>query len=269
MRALSWVLVAASAAFLLVLGVVAVAPALLWPVDPLSTGSAAFQPPTAEHPFGTDQSGRDVLARVLAGARISLSIGFGATAAALAAGVIIGTAAGFASRSVDGVLSRAIEVVMAFPEFLLALVVVAILGPGPVGVAVAIGIAATPAYARVARANTLVARRAGAVTAARVLGVGPVRSAVRHVVPAVFGPVAAMATIGIGMAIVTAAGLGFLGLGAAPPTPEWGLMLSDGRNHLGRAWWISLFPGLAIVGTVLATGIVGRRLRRAAGTGAI
>jgi len=257
----------ACVAFLALLVLAALAPTLLWPLDPLSTGPA-FLPPGPEHPFGTDQSGRDVLARVLAGARISLAVGFGATAAALLLGTIVGTASGFAGRGVDGVLTKAIEVVTAFPEFLLALVVIAIIGPGPVGVAVAIGIAAVPAYARVSRASTLVARRGGAVLAARALGVHPVRIATSHVVPTVLGPVAAMATIGVGMAIVTAAGLGFLGLGAAPPTPEWGLILGEGRNHLGRGWWISLFPGLAITATVVATSVVGRRLRRGGGTAA-
>lgn len=251
--------------YLLVVLLAALVPGAFWPLDPLATAFPAFEAPSLAHPFGTDQSGRDVLARVLAGARISLAVGFGATAAALLAGLALGTASGFAGRGVDGVLTRAVEIVMAFPEFLLALVVVAIVGPGPVGVAVAIGIAAVPAYARVARAGTLSARGGGSVTAARVLGVGPLSAALRHVVPAILGPVAAMATIGVGMAIVTAAGLGFLGLGAAPPTPEWGLMLGDGRNHLGRAWWISLFPGLAITTTVLATSVIGRQLRSAAG----
>jgi peptide/nickel transport system permease protein len=249
--------------FALLLVVAAIAPTLLWPLDPLATDPAiAFSAPSAEHPFGTDQSGRDVLARVLAGTRLSLAVGVGATAVALLLGLLIGTASGFAGRGVDTVLTRAVEVITAFPEFLLALVIVAIIGPGPLGVAVAISIAAVPAYARVARASTLVARRAGHVTAARVLGVGPVTAALRHVVPTVMGPLAAMATIGVGMAIVTAAGLAFLGLGAPPPTPEWGLILGDGRNHLARAWWIALFPGLAITATVLATNVLGRRLRR-------
>lgn len=257
----------AAAAFVLVLVVAAIAPMLLWPLDPLATDpAAAFSAPSAEHPFGTDQSGRDVLARVLAGTRLSLAVGLGATAVAMLLGLLIGTVSGFAGRGVDGVLTRAVEVITAFPEFLLALVIVAIIGPGPLGVAVAISIAAVPAYARVARAGTLVARRAGHVTAARVLGVGPVRTAWRHIVPTVMGPIAAMATIGVGMAIVTAAGLAFLGLGAQPPTPEWGLILGDGRNHLGRAWWIALFPGLAITATVLATNVLGRRLRARGGS---
>lgn len=263
MRAVQRVVLVAAILVAVVLVVAAIAPTLLWPLDPLATDpGGAFAPPSPEHPFGTDQSGRDVLARVLAGTRLSLGVGLAATAAALVVGLAIGTASGFAGRGVDSVLTRAIEVVTAFPEFLLALVIVAIIGPGPLGVAVAISIAAVPAYARVARAGTLSARRAGHVTAARVLGVGSVRTAWRHVVPTVMGPLLAMATIGVGMAIVTAAGLAFLGLGAQPPTPEWGLILDDGRNHLGRAWWIALFPGIAITVTVLATSVIGRAARR-------
>ena len=250
-------------AVVLLLVVAAIAPTLLWPLDPLATDSTmAFLPPSAAHPFGTDQSGRDVLARVLAGTRLSLAVGVGATAVALVVGLLIGTMSGVAGRGVDGALTRGVEVITAFPEFLLALVIVAIIGPGVFGVAVAISIAAVPAYARVARAGTLVARRAGHVTAARVLGVGPVRVVWRHVVPSGRGPLVAMAAIGVGMAIVTAAGLAFLGLGAPPPTPEWGQILGDGRNHLARAWWISLFPGLVITATVLATNVLGRHLRR-------
>lgn len=265
MKALARVELAAAILVATLLVIAAIAPTLLWPLDPLATDpSAALAPPSAAHPFGTDQSGRDVLARVLAGTRLSLAVGLGATIAALVVGLLIGTASGFAGRGVDSVLTRVIEVVTAFPEFLLALVIVAIIGPGPIGVAVAISIAAVPAYARVARAATLSARRAGHVTAARVLGVGAVRTAWRHVVPEVMGPLVAMGTIGVGMAIVTAAGLAFLGLGAPPPTPDWGLILDDGRNLLGRAWWITLFPGITITVTVLATSVIGRRVRRRA-----
>lgn len=253
----------AASGMLVLLALAALIPQVLWPLDPLLVNTAqAFQPPSAEHPFGTDQSGRDVLARVLHGAAPSLSIGLGATALALTAGGLIGAFAGLGTRGVDGVLSRAVEVLMAFPEFLLALVLIAIIGPGPTGLLAAVALAATPAYARVARSRTLVAREAGYVTASRVLGVSPARVAVRHVFPQVISPLIVMAILGFGTAIVSAAGLSFLGLGPQPPSPEWGLMLSEGKNHLGRAWWTVVFPGLAIMVTVLSTSVLGTALRR-------
>lgn len=249
-------------AFLAVLLVAGIAPWLFSPLDPLVTSAPeALQPPSATHPFGTDQSGRDVLARVLWGARHSLIVGFGATLAALVAGTIIGVLAGLAPRWLDGVVARAIEVLMAFPEFLVALVVIAITGPGEAGIIVAVAFAALPAYARVARVETLVVRRSGYVRSARALGVGPAATVLRHIVPNILGPLIVMGTIGVGTAIVSAAGLSFLGLGPAPPTPEWGVILSEGRNFLATAWWIAVFPGLAITATVIATNTVGRWLR--------
>src|SRR5690606_27046565 len=205
--------------------------------------------------------GRDVLARVLWGARHSLIVGFGATLVAVVAGLIIGVASGLAPRWLDGIIARAIEVLMAFPEFLVALVVIAITGPGETGIIVAVASAALPAYARVARVETLVVRRAGFVRSARALGVPAFATVVRHIVPNMIGPLIVMATIGVGTAIVSAAGLSFLGLGPVPPTPEWGVILSEGRNFLGTAWWIAVFPGLTITLTVIATNTVGRWMR--------
>lgn len=253
-------------AFLAMLIVAGLAPWLFSPLDPLMTSAHdALQGPTAAHPFGTDQSGRDVLARVLWGARHSLIVGFGATAAALIIGIIIGVLAGLSPRWLDGIIARAIEVLMAFPEFLVALVVIAITGPGEGGIIVAVAFAALPAYARVARVETLIVRRTGYVRSARALGVAPVATVVRHIVPNILGPLIVMATIGVGTAIVSAAGLSFLGLGPAPPTPEWGVILSEGRNFLNTAWWIAVFPGLAITATVIATNTLGRWLREHTG----
>lgn len=249
-------------AFLAVLLVAALAPWLFSPVDPLLTsGPDALRSPSAAHPFGTDQSGRDVFARVLWGARYSLIVGFGATLSAVIAGLIIGVASGLAPRWLDGAIARAIEVLMAFPEFLVALVVIAITGPGEVGIIVAVAFAALPAYARVARVETLVIKRAGFVRSARALGVPAFATVARHIVPNMIGPLIVMATIGVGTAIVSAAGLSFLGLGPVPPTPEWGVILSEGRNFLNTAWWIAVFPGLTITITVIATNTVGRWLR--------
>jgi peptide/nickel transport system permease protein len=249
-------------AFLLVLVVATVAPGLFTAASPLQTDVAhALQAPSLGHPFGTDQAGRDVFSRVLYGSRYSLAIGFGATVIALLAGLVIGALAGVLRRVGDSALSRAIEVVMAFPEFLLALIVIAVIGPGEVSLLVAVAIAVVPAYARVARAQTHVVKRAGYVEAARTLGVSRAITVLRHVVPNTLGPLLVMATMGIGTAITAAAGLSFLGLGPKPPTPEWGLILAGGRNFLASAWWIAVFPGLVITATVIATSTLGRYLQ--------
>ena len=247
---------------LLVVAVVALWPALATSSSPLETdASATLQPPSADHFFGTDQSGRDVFSRVVHGAQYSLAIGLGATTVSLAFGVLLGVTAALGTRMVDGILSRIIDVLMAFPEFLLALVVIAVVGPGEASIPLAVALAATPAYARVARAETLVVAQAGYVRASTSLGVrrGPIIR--RHIIPNAAGPLLVMATIGVGTAIVTAAGLSFLGLGAQPPTPEWGIILSEGRNFLGTAWWIAVFPGLAITVTVVCISVLGRHLR--------
>lgn len=254
--------VIAASLFLVALVVAGLVPWLFSPLDPLLTsGPEALQGPSGQHPFGTDQSGRDVFSRVIWGARHSLIVGFGATLAAVTLGLIVGVLSGLAPGWVDGVISRALEVLMAFPEFLIALVVIAITGPGESGIIVAVAFAALPAYARVARVETLVVRRAGFVRSARALGLPAFDTVVKHIVPNILGPVLVMATIGVGTAIVAAAGLSFLGLGPVPPTPEWGVILSEGRNFLNTAWWIAVFPGLAITATVIATSTLGRWLR--------
>lgn len=242
--------------------IAAVAPSWLTSLDPLETDPrAALEPPSASHLFGTDQSGRDVFSRVVFGARYSLAVGFGATAIAVLLGVAIGLAAALGPRLLRGFLGRSIDVLMAFPEFLLALLVIAVLGAGEASIPVAVALAALPAYARVARSETLVVAQAGYIRSARALGVSPGALLIRHIVPNIVGPIRVMATIGIGTAIVTASGLSFLGLGAQPPTPEWGVILSEGRNFLATAWWISVFPGLAITATVVSVSVIGRFLR--------
>jgi peptide/nickel transport system permease protein len=245
-----------------VIAVAAVAPAWLATADPLATDvRATLRPPSAEHWFGTDQSGRDVYSRVVHAAGRSVGIGLLATGVALVVGVVAGSLSALAPRGIDAAAMRVVDVLMAFPEFLVALIVVAILGPGPVNVALAVMIAAVPVYVRLARSETRTQRLAEHVEAARVLGVPAPLVHVRHVLPAVVGTVSVLATIGIGTSILAAAGLSFLGLGPAEPTPEWGLMLSAGRNLLVQAPWVAVFPGLAITATVLAISIVGRSLR--------
>jgi len=254
--------VVVASAFLAVLLFAALLPGVLAPLDPLDAEiSQSLQGPSAAHLFGTDQSGRDVFSRVVYGARYSLLVGFGASAIALAVGLLIGLVSGLAPRPVDAVLGRIIVVAMAFPEFLLALLVIAIVGPGETSLVVAIALAAIPAYARVSRSQTLVVASSSYVRSATALGVPRLVAIVRHVIPNTLGPLLVMATIGVGTAVVSAAGLSFLGLGPAAPTPEWGVILSEGRNLLDRAPWVAVFPGLVITATVISTSVVGRAAR--------
>lgn len=255
-------LLIAACAVLAVIACASAFPAVIATHDPLLTDvRGALLPPSPEHWFGTDQSGRDVYSRVVFGAGRSVGIGLLATAIALIGGLVVGALAGTAPRAVDGVLMRVNDVLMAFPEFLVALVVIAVLGPGPVNVAIAVTLAAVPVYVRLARTQTRTLRIAEHVEAAVILGVPRALAFWRHVVPGVVGALSVLATIGIGSSILAASGLSFLGLGPAEPTPEWGLMLAGGRNVLGQAWWISVFPGAAITLTVVAATIVGRMLR--------
>ncbi|MFI6789945.1 ABC transporter permease [Nonomuraea sp. NPDC050383] len=249
--------------FLAVLAVAVAAPGLVAGADPLAADPLrALAPPGAGHLLGTDHLGRDVLARVVHGARHSLSIGVLATAVAVTAGVLLGLAAGLAHRWAGEALARAFDVLSTFPELLLALLVVAVTGPGTVNVVLAIGIAQIPTYARVVRAQTFVVRRSGYVEQAVTFGHSRGRIVARHVLPNALGPIPVLATLGLGQAIVAASGLSFLGMGPQPPAAEWGAMLSEARNYLRVAWWEALFPGLAVTLTVVCVTVVGRRLQR-------
>ncbi|PPF41088.1 MULTISPECIES: ABC transporter permease [unclassified Rathayibacter] len=253
-----------AAVFVVLLLLAAVAPGLLAPSDPLAVAPRdAFTPPGAAHLLGTDESGRDVLSRLIAGAGASLLIGASATAIGLVLGAVLGVVAAFGGRVVDGVIGRVLEVLFAFPALLLALLVIVVTGPGVVPATIAVGLSTAPGYARILRTQLLGIRDSGYVEAARVLGHGPVRILVRHVLPNTFGPLAVLATLGVGQAIVWASALSYLGLGAEPPAPEWGAMLSAGRTYLASAWWLTVFPGLAIVLTTIATTVLGGRLRGA------
>lgn len=248
--------------------------AMLWPQvltqrDPLDVNLAvALQGPSLEHLFGTDQTGRDVFTRVVYGARASIGVGLIATGAALIAGLVLGTLIGLAPRWLDAVLMRIVDLLLAVPEFVLALIIVAVLGPGAVNIAFAVTLSVVPVYIRLARVHTRSLRQAEYVTSARLLGIGSVRVLSRHVMPTVLSRLSVLATIGVGTAILSAAGLSFLGLGVTEPAPEWGLMLSGGRNELATAWWIAVFPGLAITAVVIATSVLGRYLRRLTEEGA-
>jgi len=254
-------------AFVLFLGVATVAPGLLSSIDPNAINAReAFQGPSVEHWFGTDESGRDVYSRVVAGTSTSLLIGISATAIGLTLGLLLGVLAGFGGRALDFTVNRTIEVLFAFPGLLLALLVIVIAGPGPVTATIAVGLSTAPGYARIIRGQLVSIRSSGYVESARVLGHGPRRILGRHILPNALAPLLVLATLGIGQAVVWAAALSYLGLGAQPPSAEWGAMLSAGRTYIGTAWWLTVSPGLMIVLTTIATTVLGRSLtRRTAG----
>lgn len=255
--------VALGLAFLGLLTVAAVAPGLLTSHDPLEISTAgAFVPPGAEHLLGTDQSGRDVLARMVYGARSSLVMGLGATAIAVALGSAIGLLAGLANRYVEGAVMRLIDVALSIPDLLLALVVITLLGTGTVNALFAVAFASVPYYARMIRAQTHVVRDATYVEAATALGLRRSTVIRRHILPNAFKPLVVLATIGVGNAIGAGASLSFLGLGTKPPAPEWGNMLSLGIQYISNDPSMVIVPGLAITLTVLSVTVVGRDLRR-------
>ncbi|MFI5930680.1 ABC transporter permease [Actinoplanes sp. NPDC051494] len=251
-----------SAAFLAVVVLAVAWPSSLGGDDPLAADpSHVLQAPGLSHWFGTDQLGRDVFDRVVWGARHSLSIGVTATLIAVTAGILLGVLAGLSHRYADEVLSRGFDALSAFPLLLLALLFIAVAGPGTLALTVAIGIATLPHYARVVRAQTFVVRRAGYVTQAVASGASRTRLVARHVLPNVLGPLPVLAMIGLGEAVLYAAGLSFLGMGPQPPSPEWGAMLNDGRGYLRIAWWASILPGLVVTLTVVALTVTGRHLQ--------
>lgn len=234
-------------------------PQLLTPFDPLATNARdALQPPSLEHPLGTDQVGRDVWSRIVFGARSSILVGFTATVLALTIGVLVGSAIGMLPSAANYSLRRGVEVVMALPEFLLALLVVALLGPGPLSVFVALTIAAVPGYANVSRAAAMTARQGESVFSARVIGLSPQRIFIRYVGFEAVQPALALFPLGLSFTILTAASLSFLGLGVQPPSPDWGVMLAEARSYLSRAWWLMLFPGIQLTATVAASALLGR-----------
>ncbi|SFP58451.1 nickel transporter permease [Salibacterium halotolerans] len=222
-----------------------------------------LQGPSAEHWFGTDQLGRDIFSRIVHGMSITLYIGFFSVFIAAIFGVIIGIVAGYYGGKIDTILMRLMDVLLAFPGILLALAVVTILGASLNNVILAVAVFSVPAFARIVRGSTLAVKELEYIDAVRALGAGDSRIIFRHILPNVFSPIIVQATLRIATAILTAAGLSFLGLGAQPPKPEWGAMLSDGRNYIFEAGHVALFPGLAIVIVVLAFNIFGDGLRDA------
>jgi peptide/nickel transport system permease protein len=222
-----------------------------------------LQPPSRQHWIGTDELGRDVLSRVIDGARISMTVGLVAVAGALGSGALLGVAAGYAGGAVDSAIMRVMDVMLAFPSVILAIGIVAIRGPGLNNTILAVSVVNIPVYARVARASTLAIKEHEYVTAARALGARSWRVLLRAILPNAASPLVVQATLGVASAILDAAALGFLGLGAQPPTPEWGAMLSDSYKYLLTAFWAALAPGAAIFFVVLSFNLAGDGLHDA------
>ncbi len=250
------------AAMLTVIILAAVFAHVVSPYDPVKPDySVRLEPPSRDHLFGTDTMGRDVLTRIIYGGRISLWVGIISVGIAATSGIVIGLASGFFGGWTDEVLMRIMDMIMSMPSILLSLTIIFTLGEGLVNVMIAIGVASIPSYARIVRGQVLAARETAYVEAARAAGAGNITIMFRHILPNVIAPVIVMATLGLAGAILSVAALGFLGLGISPPTPEWGVIISDGRARLYDAWWIATFPGLAIMFTVLATNLLGDGLR--------
>jgi len=232
------------------------------PYDPFDQDlSSALSPPSAEHLFGADQYGRDMLSRVIHGTRTALLAIVMADGIALVLGGSLGLVAGFAGGRTDSLIMRVVDVLLAFPYLLLALVIVAALGPSLTNSVIAIGIIYTPQYARVMRGQVMTVQTADYILAARSIGAGRLRVMLRHILPNSFSPVLVLATLQAGGVVVETAGLSFLGLGAQPPSPDWGALLADGHGYFLTAWWIATFPGLAIFLVVVGFNLLGDALR--------
>ncbi len=236
----------------------------LTPHDPIRADFGnTLQAPSSEHRLGTDWLGRDVLARIIFGSRISLAIGLISVGIGLLIGVPIGALSGYYGGKFDLFVQRLIDIMIAFPGILLAIVIVTVLGVGVENVMIAVGIASIPIYTRLVRGSVLSVKEQGFVAAAKSLGIGDGRIIVRHIMPNCLGPILVQSTFQIATAILWAAGLGFLGLGAQPPDPEWGAMLSRGREYIRTAHFLTTYPGLSILFMVLGFNLLGDGLRDA------
>jgi glutathione transport system permease protein len=249
---------------ILLLILIGLAAPVIAPYDPVEQNyDHILEGPSLQHPFGTDNFGRDILSRVMYGARISLRLGLLGTAVGVVIGVVLGMIAGFYGGWADSVSMRLLDVQLAFPGLLLAITIIAVLGVGEINVIIAIGIFSVPIFARVLRGLILSLKQQEFVIAARAIGVPDRRLMFVHLMPNALAPILVIATLRLGTAILTAASLSFLGLGVRPPSPEWGAMLSEGRTYLQLAPHVAIFPGLAILITVLALNLLGDGLRDA------
>lgn len=234
------------------------------PYDPTSIDVYdVLSPPSREHLLGTDELGRDLLSRIIWGSRVSLKVGFVAVGIAIMIGILIGSLAGFYGGRVDAVLMRFVDMMLAFPTFFLILAVIAILEPNIFTIMAVIGVTGWMDVARLVRAEFLTLKERDFVDAARAIGMRNRRLIIRHILPNALSPVFVAATFGIAGAILTESGLSFLGLGVQPPDPSWGNILTAGKDNIEIAWWLSLYPGLAILITVLSYNLVGEGLRDA------
>lgn len=247
---------------LLLIVLLAVLAPSITPFDPTAVApQRSLRPPDETHLFGTDNFGRDIFTRVLYGGRLSLTVGLISVAIACSIGTFLGVVAGYYGKLADTLIMRLVDVMLAFPGILLALSIVAVLGKSLPNVMIAVGISTIPIFARVVRGSTLSIKQLDYVVAARALGASSGRIILQHILPNVLTPIIVIATNGIAGAIIAGAALSFLGLGAQPPTAEWGIMLSEGRVYLRSASWVTTFPGLAIMITVLAINLLGDGLR--------
>jgi peptide/nickel transport system permease protein len=246
----------------LIVALAALAGPLIAPFDPSEMGvGPSLAAPNLKHLMGTDTFGRDIFSRVLHGAQLSLMVGLVAVLIEATVGVVVGLVGGYYGGWVDGVLMRIIDVLLAFPGILLALAIVSVLGISLTNLMIAVGIGGIPSFARLIRGSTLTVKQNLYVTVARSIGAGDAAVIARHILPNVVSPIIVYATLRIAFAIIATSSLSFLGLGAKPPSPEWGVMLSDGREFLRVAPWVTTFPGLAIMISVMGINLLGDGLR--------
>ncbi len=241
---------------------VAIAAPLIAPYSPREMNTIRrMEGPSADHFFGTDRFGRDEFSRIVYGARVSLQVGVIAVSIGVLSGLVLGLMAGYYGKFLDSIIMRFMDILFAFPSILLALVVIAVLGPSLTNTMIAIGITNMPVFTRIVRASVLSVREEEYVTAARALGLKDVRLLARHILPNILAPVIVQASLALSGAILTEAALSFLGLGIQPPTPSWGSMLSESRRYMELAPWTAIFPSLAIMVTVMSFNLFGDGLR--------
>jgi peptide/nickel transport system permease protein len=251
-------------ALVLALFVVSICAPWLSPYDPNQIDlKQVLMPPSPAHLLGTDTLGRDVLSRIIYGSRVSLKVGFVAVGLATLIGLIVGALAGYYGGWVDQVLMRLVDLMLCFPAFFLILAVIAVLQPSIYVIMAVIGLTSWMGVARLVRAEFLTLREREFVTAARALGASDIRLILRHMLPNALAPVMVSATLGVAGAILTESALSFLGLGVQPPTPSWGNILTAGKDNIEIAWWLSVFPGLAILVTVMSYNLLGEGIREA------